>query len=47
MIFFFQLTGENENQLKATHTTPVKLYVDDLTFDFTQSNQDCKVAVSS
>lgn len=41
----YKLISQNDKQIKATHTTPVKHYVDDLTFDFNQLNSDCQVNV--
>ncbi|KAK7476473.1 hypothetical protein BaRGS_00032308 [Batillaria attramentaria] len=41
----YKLTGNAENKVTATHTTPKKKYVDDLTFDFTPTggNSGCQV----
>lgn len=45
--YFQQFTSEADTVLKATHTTPVKHYVDDLTFTFTAvDSTNCKVHVS-
>lgn len=46
-ILIEQFTSEAANVLKATHTTPVKHYVDDLTFTLTAvDSSNCKVHVS-
>lgn len=41
----YKLISQTDSTIKATHETPVKHYVDDLTFTFTQSGSDCKVHV--
>lgn len=43
----YTLISQSSNQIKATHKTPVKHYVDDLTFTFTNAGaQSCQVNVS-
>ena len=43
----YTLLSEDANSLKATHTTPVKAYVDTLTFSFETSNiSSCTVDVN-
>ncbi|RNA40533.1 hypothetical protein BpHYR1_036009 [Brachionus plicatilis] len=39
----YTLVSQDEKQIKATHSTPVKHYIDDLSFDFNQLNKDCQV----
>ncbi|KAL8591608.1 hypothetical protein ACOMHN_030494 [Nucella lapillus] len=39
----YTLKSRTESQVTATHETPVKHYVDDLTFTFTPSASSCKV----
>ena len=45
----FQLISKTDAQVTAKHVTPVKHYVDDLTFDFTASGggSGCEVSVST
>ncbi|KAK3108570.1 hypothetical protein FSP39_010885 [Pinctada imbricata] len=40
---FYTLKSKNGDTIKGTHKTPVKEYVDDLTFTFTTSGQSCKI----
>lgn len=49
LLLLFQLTSKTATQLKAKHVTPVKKYMDDLTFDLTASGGDsgCDVSVST
>ena len=46
-IYIFQLKSDTNNVIKATHTTPVKHYIDDLTFTLTGSGTNCNVQVGS
>lgn len=39
----YKLKSKNETTLLATHTTPVKKYVDDLTFTLKPQGQSCQV----
>lgn len=41
-----QVTGQTATEVKGTHETPVKHYIDDLTFAFQQDGSTCKVRVS-
>ena len=41
----FQLVSSSPTEVKATHTTPVKKYVDDLMMTFQQSGSGCVVKV--
>ena len=41
----YTMTSQTDKQIKGTHMTPVKHYIDDLTFDFTQVNDNCQVNV--
>ena len=41
----YKLIGQNETVIRATHETPVKHYVDDLTFKFSANGQQCSVNV--
>ncbi|XP_076473025.1 uncharacterized protein LOC143302300 [Babylonia areolata] len=44
----YGLVSQNETQVKATHTTPVKLYVDDMTFTFNPGkSSSCQVGGES
>ena len=43
----YTLKAQTATVINATHMTPVKHYVDDLTFTFTQNNKDCNCAVRS
>ena len=45
--FRYNLTSESEQRITATHTTPLKLYVDDLTFDFATVEGSCEVKAFS
>ena len=42
----YKLKGTTETEITASHTTPIKRYVDSLTFTFKQEGADCKVSVS-
>ena len=46
-IYIFQLKSDTNNVIKATHTTPMKHYVDDLTFTLTASGTNCNVQVGN
>ena len=48
-MYFFscQIKSETDTEIKGTHTTPVKHYVDDLTFNLMPQGSGCTVAVSS
>ena len=46
LFFAFQLLSNSANEVTATHTTPKKHYVDDLTFTFSYQNSTCSVHVS-
>ncbi|XP_046549551.1 uncharacterized protein LOC124259459 [Haliotis rubra] len=39
----YKLVSRNTTQVKATHETPKKHYVDDLTFTFTQDTSKCNI----
>ena len=43
----YKLTSEDADEIKATHTTPLMLYVDDLNFDFNQDKSSCEVKAFS
>jgi hypothetical protein len=40
-----QFKTNTSERITATHTTPVKKYVDDLSFDLSGSNSTCQVKV--
>jgi hypothetical protein len=42
----YQMKSVSDTQLLASHTTPVKRYVDSLTFTFNQAGLGCNVDVS-
>lgn len=42
----YALVSQTTTSIKATHTTPVKKYVDDLTFTFNQNGGNCEVQVN-
>ena len=42
----YAITDQSGMQIKGTHTTPVKHYVDDLTFEFQAKGKDCIGSVS-
>lgn len=41
----YSLTSQKKGIINAKHKTPVKFYVDDLTFTLTQSSGSCNVKV--
>jgi hypothetical protein len=41
----YKTQSHSDAEIKATHTTPKKGYVDDLTFSFTVTGSGCKVHV--
>jgi hypothetical protein len=41
----YKLVSQSDTEIKATHTTPKKDYVDDLTFTLVPSGNSCKVKV--
>jgi hypothetical protein len=41
----YTLKDSSQNMIKATHETPVKHYVDDLTFTVTTNTGDCVLQV--
>ena len=43
---YLQFLSETGNTLKGTHTTPIKLYVDDIMYTFTDAGDMCNVEVS-
>merc|ERR1712122_460839 len=43
----YELIEETSDYIKATHTTPIKRYVDTLTFKFTTNNNGCNVLAFS
>eukprot|EP00455_Lapot_gusevi_P044135 TRINITY_DN5465_c0_g1_i1.p1 TRINITY_DN5465_c0_g1~~TRINITY_DN5465_c0_g1_i1.p1 ORF type:complete len:161 (-),score=43.99 TRINITY_DN5465_c0_g1_i1:51-533(-) len=40
----YSLVSASSSEIKVVHTTPVKHYADDVSFDFSQSGTDCVVA---
>lgn len=43
----YELVSEDTNEIKATHATPVKRYVDDVSFKLSDSGSKCKVEAYS
>merc|ERR1712183_393402 len=43
----YHLTSENAEEIQAKHTTPLKLYIDDLSFHFKQEKNSCQVRAFS
>ena len=43
----YTLVSKNTVTIKATHKTPVKFYIDDLTFTVTSNTGTCQMEVSS
>lgn len=43
----YTLVSKNTVTIKATHKTPVKFYVDDLTFTVTSNSGTCQMTVSA
>ena len=41
----FQIKSQSDTEIKGTHTTPVKHYVDDLTFTLSPQGSGCNVKV--
>jgi len=39
----YDLVSQNDNEIQATHATPVARYVDDVSFKFSQTGANCKV----
>jgi hypothetical protein len=43
----YTLVSETEAEIKAYHTTPVKLYIDDMTISLASKGDGCEVKVNS
>jgi len=39
----YELVSQSDDQIKATHATPVARYVDDVSFKFSETGSKCKV----
>ena len=47
LMCLYKLTGSEGMSVTGTHTTPVSRYVDDLTFDFSDTDGGCSVVANS